>query len=125
MFSLADLIMELTFHLVEQPYFESLDANRDYVPEAFAREGFIHCTDGAVEMARIANLFYRANSASHLYLYIDKTRVRAPIKYEDPQRLYPHVYGPLNRDAIIAIRLAQRAANWDFLPPEMTEGSKQ
>ncbi len=110
--------MNLTYHLVPQKYFDALDPRADYVPESFAREGLIHCTDGVEEMARTANQFYTSNPEPHYYLYIDKTRVRAPIRYEDAAKIYPHIYGTLNRDAIVAVRVAQRLDDGTFLPPE-------
>src|SRR5919205_1066757 len=90
----------------------------DYVPPRFAQEGFIHCTDDAEEMGRVANRLYRSEPPPHLYLYIDKDKVHAPIRYDDTARKYPHIYGPLNRDAIIDIREARRDGNGNFLPPE-------
>jgi glutathione S-transferase len=110
--------MDLTFHLVPQDYFDALDPRADYAPRDFAREGLIHCTDGADEMARTANRYYRGNAEPHYYLHIDKTRVRAPLRYDDAARLYPHIYGALNRDAIVAVQPARRAADGAFLPPE-------
>ena len=110
--------MDITFHLVPQSYFDSLDARVDYVLRDFAREGFIHCTDGAAEMARTANRYYQSNPEPHYYLYFDKLRVRAPIQYEDAARIYPHIYGALNRDAIVAVRVAPRAVDGTFLEPE-------
>ncbi len=113
--------MDLTFHLVPKNYFDSLDSKVDYVPEPFAQDGFIHCTDGADEMARTANRYYQSNPATHYYLYIDKTQVHAPIRYDAEPRIYPHIYGGLNRDAIIAIRPATRQTNGTFLPPKPLE----
>ncbi len=110
--------MELTFHLVPQHYYDSLDPRSDYVPERFSADGFIHCTDDSAEMARVANIYYGDNPEPFYYLYIDKGRVQAPIRYEDPGKLYPHIYGALNRSAIMAVRLALRAANGTFLSPE-------
>ena len=110
--------MYLTFHLVLQTYFDSLGQQVDYVPEPFVTDGFIHCTDGAEEMARTANRYYQLNPAPHYYLYIDKARVRAPIRYDAEPRIYPHIYGALNRDAIVTVRLAKRNADGTFLPPE-------
>lgn len=110
--------MEYTYHLTRQDYFDSLDPQAEYEPAEFARDGFIHCTDGADEMARTANRYYRSDPAAYYYLWIDKARVRAPIRYEDPGRLYPHIYGPLNRNAIVAVRPARRAADGGFAPPE-------
>jgi hypothetical protein len=110
--------MDLTFHLVPQKYFDARDPNADYVPRDFARDGFIHCTDGAEEMARTANRYYKSNTEAHYYLYIDKARVRAPIRYDDAARVYPHIYGALNRDAILAVRVARRKSDGTFLTPE-------
>jgi uncharacterized protein (DUF952 family) len=113
--------MDLTFHLVSQEYFDALDPHAGYVPHDFARDVFIHCTDGADEMARTANRYYKTNAGTHYYLYIDKARVRAAIRYDDAARLYPHIYGALNRDAIVAVRAARRAADGTFLAPESFE----
>jgi uncharacterized protein (DUF952 family) len=110
--------MDITFHLVPQSYFDSLDPREDYAPREFAREGFIHCTDGAAEMARTANRYYQSNPEPHYYLYIDKRRVRAPIQYDDAARIYPHIYGALNRDAIVAVGVAPRGLDGTFLEPE-------
>jgi uncharacterized protein (DUF952 family) len=110
--------MDITFHLVPQSYFDSLDLREDYTPRDFEREGFIHCTDGADEMAHTANRYYRVDPEPYYCLSIDKTRVRATIRYEDERRIYPHIYGALNRDAIVAARPAPRAADGTFLPPE-------
>lgn len=117
-FAMTTKEMDLTFHLVPQKYFDALNPSVDYVPGDFARAGFIHCTDGAEEMARTANRYYKANAEPHYYLYIDKARVRAPIQYDDAARVYPHIYGALNRDAIVAVRAARRAADGTFQTPE-------
>ncbi len=110
--------MNITFHLVSQNYFDALDPCADYTPLDFARGGFIHCTDGADEMKQVANALYKSNPEPQYYLYIDKTRVRAPIRYDDAAQKYPHIYGALNRDAMVAIRPARREADGSFLPPE-------
>lgn len=113
--------MDITFHLVPKAYFDALDPLRDYEPRDYAREGFIHCTDGADEMARTANRYYHTTPEAFYYLTLDKTRVHAPIRYDDAARIYPHIYGRLNRDAIVAIRPARRDANGNFLAPELVE----
>ncbi len=113
--------MNLTLHLVPKSYFDSLNPEADYVPAPFAQDGFIHCTDDPDEMAHVANSFYRAEPPPHFYLYIDKHKVRSPVRYDDAAHKYPHIYGPLNRDAIVAIREAPRDANGNFLPPPPLE----
>ncbi len=110
--------MNITYHLVPKAYYDSLDPNKDYTPNDFSREGFIHCTDGAEEMERTANRYYQSSTEPFYYLYIDKTRVTAPIRYDDSAQIYPHIYAALNRASIIAIRNAKRDAKGTFLKPE-------
>jgi uncharacterized protein (DUF952 family) len=113
-----------TFHYTPVEYFDSLDPAEDYVPPGFEREGFIHCTDGAENMAEVANAIYKDDPRRFYALYIDKMRVRSPIKYEDAQGIYPHIYGSLNRDAIVERREALRLPDGKFLPmPEIPDTS--
>ncbi len=104
------------YHLVPRADFEAQDPSADYLPVAFAREGFIHLTDGADELVAVGNRYYRADPRPFLALRVDLARVRAPVRYEDPRRVYPHVYGPLNRDAIVAILDVPRLPDGTFLP---------
>jgi hypothetical protein len=46
--------------------------------------------------------------------------VQPEIRYEDPEHIYPHIYGPLNRDAIVTIVPMLRNADGTFLPPKGT-----
>lgn len=69
-------------------------------------------------MGRVANRFYNQEPPPHVYLYIDPAQVRAEIRYEDAGQLYPHIYGELNREAIVTIRPARRDENGNFIPPE-------
>ena len=109
-----------TFHYTPAEYFARFGPGEDYTPPRFAEEGFMHCTDGALNMAATANRYYRNDPRDFLALYIDKERVKSPIKYEDPGEIYPHIYGPLNMDAVADKRPALREPDGTFLPmPEI------
>ncbi len=110
--------MDIIYHLVPAAYYDALDPRVEYVPFDYARDGFIHCTDAPAEMANVANRYYGTSAEPHYYIYIDKAKVRAPIRYDDAACLYSHIYGALNRDAIRAVRPARREADGSFLPPE-------
>jgi uncharacterized protein (DUF952 family) len=103
-----------TYHLVAAPSWQACDPREAYLPEAFADEGFIHCTDGEAEMMAVANRYYAGDSRRFLVLLIRKARLRSPWRYDDAGRLYPHVYGPLNRDAIAGVYEVQRAEDGRF-----------
>lgn len=70
-----------------------------------AEEGFIHASD-AHQVATVADAFYRGEPGL-LVLVIDPDRVTAEVVYErvpgadDP---FPHIYGPLNVDAVVDSR---------------------
>lgn len=108
----------IIYHLVPQAYFEQREIARDYIPETFAQDGFIHTTEKPEDMAWVANRFYKDEPGPHVYLYIDASKVSPEIRYEDAGHKFPHIYGGLNRDAIIAIKPAARDAEGNFLPPE-------
>ena len=110
---------ELTFHLVSEQDWAATDASAAYVPAAFERDGFIHCTDGVEELVRTANRYYRDDPHAFVALVIDRARVTAPVRYEDAGHIYPHVYGALNRDAIVEVLPMQRAQDGTFLPPHV------
>jgi uncharacterized protein (DUF952 family) len=96
-----------TYHLV--PSLEWSDGDAPYVPTAFDRDGFVHCTDGAAEVAATANRYY-ADADDLLVLTIDRARLQALVRYEDPRQVYPHVYGPIERDAILKVEPMRRDA---------------
>jgi len=108
----------IIYHLVPERFYARQRDNAVYVPKLFLREGFIHCTKRASEMARVANSLYKAERGPHVYLYIETKRLQAKIRYDDAAKQYPHIYGGLNHDAIVAIRRARRDADGNFLPPE-------
>jgi len=106
--------LAITYHLTPTEVWEAQASANAYTPEALDADGFIHCTDGEANLLAVANAFYQADRRPHVVLSIDVARVTAPIRYEDPARLYPHIYGPLDRDAVIAVRRVTRLADGSF-----------
>ncbi|MBA2520561.1 MAG: DUF952 domain-containing protein [Chloroflexia bacterium] len=103
-----------TLHLVPEPVWEARRQAPAYTPEAFEREGFIHCTDGDANLLGVANTFYLDDPRPYLVLVLDLDRLRSPVRYEDPAQIYPHIYGPINREAVVAVRRAVRLADGSF-----------
>jgi glutathione S-transferase len=70
-----------------------------------AEEGFIH-TSAAGQVALVANAFYQGEP-DLLLLVIDAGLVDPEIRYEHvpgQAEPYPHIYGPLNIDAVVETR---------------------
>ena len=75
-----------------------------YAPTSLQTEGFIHCS--TLETVLIpANERFRGQTCLKL-LVINPSRVGVPIRYEDCQNegaSFPHIYGPLPREAVMAV----------------------
>lgn len=165
----------MILHLVLKAEWDSKPPHQTYVPDAFAKDGFIHCTQGDIMLLRVANRFYQHVPGDFLAVGIDETKVTSVVKWEaasphstaprqgegdnviaaeappevkaeygdavssentqpssdDFSRqsesptppttptadapLFPHIYGPLNRDAIMGIRRVVRGADGAFI----------
>jgi uncharacterized protein (DUF952 family) len=86
----------------------------EYRSMSLDSEGFIHCStpDQVVE---VANYLFRGQRGLIL-LIIDPGRVISPIRYEDAGngKLYPHIYGPLNSSAVVAVEPFEPSADGTF-----------
>jgi uncharacterized protein (DUF952 family) len=67
-------------------------------------EGFIHCSYWN-QLDTVANAFY-AGHENLLLLVIDPARVASELRDEavDGDERFPHIYGPLNLDAVTEVR---------------------
>ena len=91
----------------------------EYAPAEFERDGFIHLsTPEQVHLP--ANALFSGESGLVL-LWIDPTRLRAELRYEPPETrapLFPHLYGSLNVDAVVAETALETWKQGEFvLPP--------
>ncbi len=89
---------------------------RRYVAPSLETEGFIHCTDGAEAMVATANRHYRDDPRAFVVLTVDLDATGSPWRFDDPARIYPHVYGPIAPGAIGRPAPIPRAADGTFLP---------
>lgn len=107
--------MRRIYHLVPGPIWETSPAE-PYTAESLASEGFIHCSN-AGQVAGSANRFF-AGLKDVLVLEIDPDRLASPLRDEPggSGELYPHVYGPIDRAAVVAVHRLGRGADgrWVF-----------
>jgi uncharacterized protein (DUF952 family) len=97
------------FQVQADPYIYLLDSSENFeealrtgtfVRKDLDEDGFIHASP-ADQLTRVANKFYR--QVKHLRCaVVEKAKVRSEVKYEPATGgLYPHIYGPLNMDAVV------------------------
>jgi uncharacterized protein (DUF952 family) len=114
--------MQVILHIVARGEWERARREGVYRPASLAREGFIHCSAPA-QVVRVANASFRGTKGLVL-LCIDPAAVRAEIRREGPapDALFPHIYGPLNLDAVVRVLDFRAEPDGSFrLPPELGE----
>lgn len=90
-------------HICEEAAWQEAQAAGEYHPASLDVEGFIHASLPE-QVLRVANRFY-AGRKGLLLLWIDPRRVQAPVRYEPADgELFPHIYGALNLEAVVAVR---------------------
>ena len=80
-----------------------------------AEEGFIHASSAA-QVAAVANAYYRG-VPDLIVLVIDPDLVGPEIRYElvpGSGAPYPHIYGPLNADAVVGTRPLEPGPDGEF-----------
>ena len=101
------------YHLVPAADWEA-EPDAPFLPAAFAQDGFTHLTHTAGDLLVVANSFYRADLRPYFAVHLALDRLTAPWRYDGDER-FPHLYGPLNRDAVLAVRTTRRGADGTFL----------
>lgn len=105
----------IAYHLAPLEVWNHQKVAGTYVPEAYEQDGFIHATNGLETLLWVANQFYTSDTRPHTVLVLDAARLTSPMRYDDPNEEFPHIYGPLNADAVIGELSVERGENGGFL----------
>lgn len=92
----------MIMHILNHTALKQMLLDGEYAPSSLQKEGFIHCST-TDQVLGVANSLYKGKR-DLLLMLIDDTKVESEIVYEDLYelgKLFPHIYGPLNLDAII------------------------
>ena len=97
----------IIYHLAFRADWEAGLTAGEYRAPSLAEEGFIHASGDEEQMLRVAARLF-AGRTDLLALDVDTERLSsdAPV-IREPARsgeIYPHVYGPINPDAVIRVR---------------------
>ena len=96
--------MAIIYHLTSEVEWEAARGKQEYRAESLALEGFIHCSSDHAQVLAVANRLF-SGQKDLLVLELDAGRLNATLKHE-PSRsgeVYPHIYGPLNTDAVMGV----------------------
>lgn len=107
-------MMTSLFHITEDFSWERAQVAGVYQAPSLATEGFIHLSDQS-QVIGTANRFYLGQSGLVL-LEIDRHRLTSKLQYDSvlDHGTFPHLYGPLNLDAVTHIFSFAPSANGTF-----------
>lgn len=111
--------MTVIMHIAERESWEQAQGTGHYRPGSLGSEGFIHCSRPD-QVLRVANTLYRG-PAGLVLLCIDTDKVVPEIRYEDLEggrKLFPHIYGALNLDAVTELIDFEAGCDGTFALPE-------
>jgi uncharacterized protein (DUF952 family) len=104
----------IVLHLMPAAAWRAWQAGGAYEPVSLAGEGFVHCTAGDQLMLDVANRFY-AGADDVVAVALETDRLTSEVRWEAPAHpdgtaaaddgpRFPHVYGPLDRSAVVGVR---------------------
>lgn len=112
-----ETILHSLYHLATADCWNRQQQSDGYEPDAFRSEGFVHCCTRE-QLAGVASRYYR-NSADLMLLVLDQGKLRAELIFENTMggtEQFPHLYGPVNRDAIVSMHPCAVTSDGEFLP---------
>ena len=101
---------EPIYHITSQTAWDNAQTQGEYLAPSLAVEGFIHCST-IVQVLPVANNFYKGQTGL-IVLVIDPDLLSSKLQWEAPServpspkdvaegQKFPHIYGPLNLNAV-------------------------
>ena len=102
----------MIYHLTTRQAWREAQQRGEYRAESLESEGFIHSST-ETQILPVAQAFFKGQSEI-LLLQIDPARLSSELRWEPPSGgtppsgvpegdLFPHIYGPINLDAIVKV----------------------
>jgi len=103
-----------------------------FAAPSLATEGFIHCST-VKQVVPVADKFYKGQTGLIL-LEIDPKRLKSELKWEAPAGggppagvpegdAFPHIYGPVNLDAVVQVLDLETGQDGQFVLPTALGGA--
>ena len=102
----------MIYHLTSHLAWSEAQSRGEYRAESLKSEGFIHCST-ETQVLPVAEKYYKGQ-AGMILLKIDPDLLSSELRWEPPSggapppgvpegELFPHIYGPINSDAVIKV----------------------
>jgi uncharacterized protein (DUF952 family) len=118
----------MIFHITSRAAWTEAEAKGQYTAPSLATEGFIHCST-LFEVLPVANSYYSGQTGLVL-LVIDPELLSSSLNWEEPSggtpppgvaegEQFPHVYGPINLNAVVKVVELESDASGAFVLPNL------
>ncbi|MFC4868348.1 cupin domain-containing protein [Streptomonospora arabica] len=94
------------------------DGEGAIAPASLATEGFVHASPDDATVLAVANALYSETAEPQAVLVLDTERLDAEVRWEAASpapppgvaadALFPHIYGPVPREAVVGVRYLRR-----------------
>jgi uncharacterized protein (DUF952 family) len=102
----------MIYHVTSRMAWNQARQRGDYRAESLENEGFIHCSTDE-QVIPVVEKFYKGQD-SLLLLVIEPERLTSDLRWEPPAEgapppgipedaLFPHIYGPINLEAVVRV----------------------
>ena len=120
---LNEPMSEFILHLTSRTAWSDAQKRGEYAADSLAGQGFIHCSK-ASQILRVANFIY-AGQHGLVLLVIDPARLTSELRWEPGVdlaiQLFPHIYGPINLDAVVDVIAFEPGMDGRFQLPASLE----
>jgi uncharacterized protein (DUF952 family) len=113
-------VTNFIYHITYLTAWSAAQEKDGYSPDSLTSNGFIHCSK-VDQILRVANSYY-PNQHGLVILVIDPSRLNPKVRWEagtdKTDELFPHIYGPLNSDAVVRVLDFEPGVDGRFLLPQ-------
>lgn len=92
------------FHITTPEAWECQKSTGEYRHETLETEGFIHCSNEDQVEPTWHRIFGRETGLIVLEIDVDRLTSELRDEESEPGETFPHVYGPVNTDAVTRVR---------------------
>jgi len=118
----------MIFHITTRTAWTEAQERGEYTAPSLSVEGFIHCSTRS-QILRVAENFYKGQKGLVL-LVIEPTLLSSMLRWELPfeqilpagiaeGEKFPHIYGPLNLDAVVKVAELEVDSTGAFTLPNL------
>ena len=111
---------ELIYHITSRTSWSAAPKSGVYSADSLTSQGFIHCSK-IDQILRVANAYY-SNQHGLVILEIDPAQLKPELRWEagtdKADELFPHIYGPLNLEAVEHVLDFEPGADGKFHMPD-------